>query len=94
MVPRENKNNAYAKFGGQRKSIMVFSELAYRELTYPLSTSYRAQQTGNTFFRNQPAPPPSKKKEEKKTKTKMVVECYVTSPPLKVLLLVPKEALM
>ena len=27
-VPREN-NNAYAKFGGQKKSIMVFSEVAY-----------------------------------------------------------------
>jgi len=33
MVPRENKNNAYAKFGGQTKSIMVFSKLAYRDLT-------------------------------------------------------------
>ena len=29
MVPRENKNNAYAKCGRQTKSIMVFSELAY-----------------------------------------------------------------
>ena len=29
MVPRENKNNAYAKFGGQTNSIMVFSEMAY-----------------------------------------------------------------
>ena len=32
MVPRENKNNAYAKFGGgegETKSIMVFSEVAY-----------------------------------------------------------------
>ena len=29
MVPRENKNNAYAKFGGQTKIIMVFSEVAY-----------------------------------------------------------------
>ena len=29
MVPRENKNNTYAKFGGQTKSIMVFSEVAY-----------------------------------------------------------------
>ena len=29
MVPRENKNNAYAKFGGQTESIMVFSEMAY-----------------------------------------------------------------
>ena len=33
MVPREQKNNAYAKFGGggggQTKSIMVFSEVAY-----------------------------------------------------------------
>ena len=29
MAPRENKNNAYAKLGGQTKSIMVFSELAY-----------------------------------------------------------------
>ena len=35
MVPRENKNNAYAKFGGTNKStwyyggIMVFSEVAY-----------------------------------------------------------------
>ena len=29
MVPRENKNNPYAKFGGQTKSIMVFSEVAY-----------------------------------------------------------------
>ena len=27
MVPRKNKNNAYAKFGGQTKSIMVFSEM-------------------------------------------------------------------
>ena len=32
MVPRENKNNAWAKFGGQTKSIMVFSEVAYLEL--------------------------------------------------------------
>ena len=31
MVPRENKNNAYAKFGGQTKSIMVFFEVAYKE---------------------------------------------------------------
>ena len=30
MVPRETGNNAYAKFGGQTKSIMVFSEVAYR----------------------------------------------------------------
>ena len=29
MVSRENKNNDYAKFGGQTKSIMIFSELAY-----------------------------------------------------------------
>ena len=29
MVPRENRNNAYAKFGGQIKSITVFSEMAY-----------------------------------------------------------------
>ena len=29
MVPRENKNNANAKFAGQTKSIMVFSETAY-----------------------------------------------------------------
>ena len=29
MVPRENKNNPYAKLGGQTKSIMVFSEMAY-----------------------------------------------------------------
>ena len=29
MVPRENKNNAYAKYGGQTKSIMVFSEMAH-----------------------------------------------------------------
>ena len=29
MVPRENKNNAYAKFWGQTKSIMVFSEVVY-----------------------------------------------------------------
>ena len=29
MVPRENKNNAHAKFGGTKKSIMVFSEVAY-----------------------------------------------------------------
>ena len=32
MVPRENKNNAYAKFGGgaggQTKSIMAFSKVA------------------------------------------------------------------
>ena len=28
MVPRENKNNAYAKFWGQTKGIMVFSEVA------------------------------------------------------------------
>ena len=28
MVPKENKNNAYAKFGGQTKSIMVFSGMA------------------------------------------------------------------
>ena len=32
MVPRENKNNAYAKFGGQTKSITVFSEVAYVSL--------------------------------------------------------------
>jgi len=24
MVPREHKNNAYTKFGGQMKSIMVY----------------------------------------------------------------------
>ena len=30
MVLRKNKNNAYAKFGEQTKSFMVFSELAYR----------------------------------------------------------------
>ena len=29
MVPRENKNNGYAKFGGQRTSIMVYSEVGY-----------------------------------------------------------------
>ena len=29
MVPRENKNNAYAKFAGKTKNIMVFSEVAY-----------------------------------------------------------------
>ena len=29
MVPRENKNNAYAKFGGQTKGIMVFLKVAY-----------------------------------------------------------------
>ena len=29
MVPRENKNNANVKFGGQTMSIMVFSEIAY-----------------------------------------------------------------
>ena len=29
MVPRGNKNNAYAKLGGTNKSIMVFSEVAY-----------------------------------------------------------------
>ena len=32
MVARENKHNAYAKFGGgggQTNSIMVFSEMAY-----------------------------------------------------------------
>ena len=30
MVPKENKNNAYAKFaGGQTKIIMVFSGVAY-----------------------------------------------------------------
>ena len=28
MVPIENKNNGYAKFGGQIKSITVFSEMA------------------------------------------------------------------
>ena len=29
MVPRENKNNAYSKFGGtKKKSIMVFPEVA------------------------------------------------------------------
>ena len=28
MVPRENKNNAHAKFAGQTKSVMVFSEMA------------------------------------------------------------------
>ena len=27
MVPRETGNNAYAKFGGQTKTIMVFSTL-------------------------------------------------------------------
>ena len=30
MVQRENRNNAFAKFGGQTKSIMVFSEMAFR----------------------------------------------------------------
>ena len=34
MVPRENKNNAYVKFGGQTKSIMVFSEMAYKEKSF------------------------------------------------------------
>ena len=29
MVSRENKNNAYAKFGGQTKSIMAFLKVAY-----------------------------------------------------------------
>ena len=29
MVPIENKNNAYVKFGGQIKSIMVFSGMAH-----------------------------------------------------------------
>ena len=31
MVPRENKSNAYAKFGGKKKrrGIMVFSEVIY-----------------------------------------------------------------
>ena len=29
MVPRENKNNAYAKFGGQTKSIMVSYKLLF-----------------------------------------------------------------
>ena len=29
MVPRENKNNAYAKLGGQTKSVIVSSEVAY-----------------------------------------------------------------
>ena len=29
MVPRENNNNAYAKFGRINKSIMVFSKVAY-----------------------------------------------------------------
>ena len=26
MVPRENKNNAFAKFGGTKKSIMIFAK--------------------------------------------------------------------
>ena len=29
MAPRENRNNAYARFGGQTKSIMVFPEVGY-----------------------------------------------------------------
>ena len=29
MVPRENKNNAYAKFRSETKSIMVFLKVAY-----------------------------------------------------------------
>ena len=42
MVPRENKNNAYVKFGGgQTKNIMVFSEMAYANTihkeSYPAS---------------------------------------------------------
>ena len=31
-VPREIENNAYAKVGGQTKSIMVFSRVAYRRI--------------------------------------------------------------
>ena len=33
MVPRENKSNAFAKFGGT-KSITVFSEMAYSYLIF------------------------------------------------------------
>ena len=40
MVPRENKNNAYAKFGGQTKSIMVFSEVAYNRERQNIVQSY------------------------------------------------------
>ena len=41
MVRRENKNNAYAKFGGQTKSIMVFSELAY--ISFTLQSSFLSE---------------------------------------------------
>ena len=40
MVPRENENNAYAKFGGQTKSIMVFFEVAYSRLFIGLVSHY------------------------------------------------------
>ena len=40
-IPRENKNNAYTKFGGQTKSIMVFSEVAH--CTQTLATFPGAQ---------------------------------------------------
>ena len=33
MVARENKNNAYAKFGATTKSIKVFSEMANYSVT-------------------------------------------------------------
>ena len=41
MVPRENKNYAYTKFGGQTKSIMVFSEMAYSGSCSQMTPSWK-----------------------------------------------------
>ena len=47
MVPRENKNNAYAKFRGtNKKNIMVFSEVANRSrMVHVIGPSTGQQQT-------------------------------------------------
>ena len=43
MVQRENRNNAFAKFGGQTKSIMVFSEMACRGCNFHICVSNLAE---------------------------------------------------
>ena len=56
MVPRENKNNAYVKFGGggggggggQTKNIMVFSEMAYANTIH--KESYPASRDPSIFL--------------------------------------------
>ena len=39
MVPRENENNACAKFGGTKKSIMVFPK-------WPIKTAFQLTNSG------------------------------------------------